>query len=412
MSINCYLDRVFYSFGIKREEEPSVDYCSTIGNYIKKIAFLTASRLTDPVCKCREYALMASIYDELYPSLGGTAEKIIRFSEKSGFFAGSVLSGMVALVTSLPGIALRSITAALSKEPFLYEKGEAPEQVPGEQFSLLSWNICFVPGGYSITDGGVLPSGHRFSAVLQEIERTDADVVCLQETFDTGEAARLAERLKKQYAHIYYNIAPRAIGTSSGILVASKFAITDLSVELYPEETLVDRTKYSNKAIVSFGLQDRVRVFTTHAQHAEQPARPSEEEKRCNRKQMEILADRVRSAADRGLPVVVCGDCNIPRKHLEEIPSWQSVSDPDLAGKDRFIDGNSERIPTWDGDASCVRFYEGKTPSGALELDYIFARGVKNLRTRVGETGYDPEKIKTDPNITSDHRPLFGVITV
>ena len=65
----------------------------------------------------------------------------------------------VALVTTLPGIGLRGFAAYMQKEPFLVWKTEDKgKSLPlNRTFSLLSWNVCCTAGGYSISDGGVMP---------------------------------------------------------------------------------------------------------------------------------------------------------------------------------------------------------------------------------------------------------------
>lgn len=387
-------------------------FLDDITNQCKAVAFRAASYLTDPICKSRECYYMAAVVDQLYPDQEGL-EKIINVVRKWGYLAGYVLYGAVAVVTTLPGIALRSLAANFSNEPFLYAKGKGLEKTLCDSFSLLSWNICFVPGGYSITDGGMVSYFYRLEKIATKILEQDADIVCLYETFDTGSAMDLAEKLKEKYAHVYYNIAPRSIGTSSGIFIASKFAITDFNVDLFPADTLVGTTKYSAKAVVGFKAANHVQVFTTHAQHGEEPEFPTEEEVLANKRQMEIVLGKIKKIKEQNTPVVLCGDLNLPRGNLESVPGLTLVSNFSQ-GKDTssliFLDGNKEnKISTWGGDESCVRFY-GKKISGPLELDYVLAANVKSLVTDVLKTGYNPKIVTFSAD--SDHNPLLSVIAL
>ena len=395
----------------------------SITNRCKAAAFRAASYLTDPVCKSRECYKMEAIIDELYPvEINDTLGKVSNLIRKWSLLAGYGLYTALATFTTLPGIALRSLAANLSKEPFLYEQGLADEKTfpIDSSFSLLSWNICFVPGGYSITDGGVLSYFYRAEKITQEILRQDADVVCLYETFDTGSAMDLAQNLKQKYSHIYFNIAPRSIGTSSGIFIASKFPIKEFDVELFPEDTLVGTTKHSAKAVVGFTLhsegKDIARILTTHAQHGEEPEFPTKEEILCNQRQMLLIKDKVKNIADKNLAVIVCGDLNVCRENLEAVPGITLVASSPISidpSTLTFLDGNKKnKRPTWDGDDSCAPRFHGKKVSKALELDYTLALvdRVKSLITTVGETYYDPKKVTSEA--LSDHRPLTSIITL
>lgn len=402
---------------------PNYTYFDSITSRCKAAAFRAASYLTDPICKSRECYKMEAIIDELYPvEIGDTIGKVTNLIRKWSLLTGYGLYTALAVFTTLPGIALRSLAINLSKEPFLFVGGQAKEKVlsANSSFSLLSWNICFVPGGYSITDGGVLPYFYRAEKITKEILNKDADVVCLYETFDTGSAMDLAEALKSQYSHIYFNISPRTVGTSSGIFIASKFPITEFDVELFPEDTLIGTTKYSAKSIVGFTIQseekDVARILTSHAQHAEEPEFPTEDEIAANRKQMEIIKEKVRIVADKNLAVIISGDLNVCRKNLEVVPGITLVdSTPTNIDSSTltFLDGNKKSmIPTWDGDDSCAPRFYGKKISKALELDYTLAleNRVQSIVTTIGETHYDRTKVTLDA--LSDHRPLTSMITL
>ncbi|MES2198999.1 MAG: endonuclease/exonuclease/phosphatase family protein [Chlamydiota bacterium] len=395
----------------------------SITNRCKSVAFRAASYLTDPICKSRECYKMEVVIDELYPVKNGdTIGKIQNLIRKWSLLVGYGLYTALATFTTLPGVALRSLAANLSTEPFLYVAGTAKEKSlpPDNSFSLLSWNVCFVPGGYSITDGGVLSYFYRAEKISEEILRQDADVVCLYETFDTGSAMDLGESLKNSYSHIYFNIAPRSIGTSSGIFIASKFPIKELDVELFPEDTLIGTTKYSAKAVVGFTLETEgkniARIFTTHAQHGEEPEFPTNDEVLANRRQMQIILEKVKLFADKNLATIVCGDLNVCRENLEAVPGLSLVTSPPMStdlSTLTFLDGNKEnKTPTWDGDDSCAPRFYGKKVSKALELDYTLALvdRVKSINTTVGETYYDPKKITS--TALSDHRPLTSIITL
>lgn len=352
-------------------------------------AFQIASCLTDPVCRAHESFWRARIVDAAV--------------RKCFLYLAAVSFAVLALFTTLPGVALRGAAARLQNRPFLFEHGAAAKSLPESKiFTLLSWNICCVAGGYPITDGGVAPWRDRIDRVIDQIVSKDADVNCLYETFDTAAAMLIAEKLKERgYAHIYYNIGPKAIGLSSGILVASKYKIDNPEFDLFPQDSLVGRTKNAAKGVFAFDLASRggnfVRIFATHLQHSEEPQFPTPEEIKARRKQMEIIVSKVDQA--RGKCLVVTGDLNLDDREFA-VSSWQG-------GFDR-----GEPFPgeTWCGDASCARLV-GKRVSGPLNLDHtMFARGTAQwIATVLAWTaGYDPSRFQG----LSDHEGLFSWIKV
>lgn len=355
-------------------------------------SFYLASYLTDPICKAHESFRRLYVVDALNP----TASKIANWSRKFFLMMAVVLFSILALFTTGPGAALRGIAAFWQKNPFTHVYTGAENKIlpQNREFTLLSWNICCVAGGYTISDGGVVPWEERIDDIVRQIIEKDADVNCLYETFDTKSAYYLTEKLKeKGYGHFYYNIGPQAIGVSSGIMIASKYEIKDPEFTLFPKETLVGRTKNAAKGIFGFDLVSEgkafARVFTTHLQHSEEPAFPTPPEIKGRKKQMEILVDKVNQIRDRA--IVITGDMN-----QEDLP-WP------FQRNDLFEE------KTWGGDAFCAKL-EGKRVSGPLNLDHTMAVRVRNMATSMIGTGYDPNVYKREA--TSDHNGLFSRIAL
>jgi len=80
-----------------------------------------------------------------------------------------VADAFFAVFTILPGAALRSLGSYLQTNPFIYMQGSSNDKVlpKDHSFSLLSWNICGIVGGYAISDGGVLPWSFRIDDIIQ-----------------------------------------------------------------------------------------------------------------------------------------------------------------------------------------------------------------------------------------------------
>lgn len=366
-----------------------------------RTAFWAATYLTDPICKSHEYFRRVQIVDALHP----LEWKVTRLARQ--FFLSVFLVGFATLgvFTAPPGTALRALGVHLQDRPFLFEKGDAPEKTlpPERSFTLLSWNVCCVAGGYPISDGGVVPWADRIDALAQKIIQTNADLNCLYEVFDVKSALKLSDKLKEAgYSHFYFNIGPKAVGASSGIFVASKYGLTNPEFTPFPQEMLIGRTKHASKGIFSFDLESQgsafARVVATHLQHSEEPAYPTPDEIAARASQMEMLIKQTEAVKDRCL--LALGDLNLDDAELQA-STWSSLFEK----KDLYSD------KTWGGDAFCARL-TGKRVSEPLNLDHTMCLkgSVQSMSTELIETGYDAEFFSADA--LSDHRGLLTKIVL
>jgi hypothetical protein len=369
---------------------------------VAETCFTLASILTDPACKVREYFRRITVVDTLHPTdskMANLARKLsLTFS--MGGYAG------LAVVTTPPSFVLRALATHLEREPFLsLTTGEEGKTLPPDtSFSLYSWNVCCIGGGYSITDGGVVPSPERIDEIIEKIIRQDADVNCLYEVFDIQTAHRIAEKLKNHgYSEFYFNIGkPTMYGLTSGILVASKYKIQKPEFTAFPKDMLVGRTKNVAKGVFAFDLDSQghsfARIHATHLQHSEQPISPTKDELAARKRQMELIVEKIKTVRDRS--IVVTGDLNLDDREYQS-SSWNSL----------FQKGDRYQGFTWGGDAFCARLV-GKPVSGPLNLDHtmIVSGTAQAISTSLVDTGYNPEVFTQEA--LSDHLGLFSTITV
>lgn len=360
------------------------------------LLFKIASHLSDPICRCHEYFRRISVLDH---SLFYPLKKML-------LSLGVVSHAGLALFTTLPGMAVRSLATSLQKESYIHVQCDhAVDKIlpKDSSFTLLSWNVCCIAGGFSISDGGVVPWHYRIDEIAKKIVQEDADVNCLYETFDTTSAFYLSEKLKNSgYAHVYFNIGPTAVGVSSGILIASRYALGDLEFTPFAKETLVGRTKSAEKGVFSFKLMSEgenfAKVYSTHLQHSEEPAFPTEEERLSRKKQMALIMQKI--AQDRDICVVVTGDLNLDDEEYENSPWKQHFQKGD---RHQGVDW------TWGGDEYCARLM-GKRVSKPLNLDHVMVvkGSARAIDTSIVPVGYDPT-IFTNRAL-SDHSGLFSTI--
>lgn len=363
--------------------------------WCKETALRTASYLTDPVCKSRELLMRCYVIHDIHPD----AYRVTNLFRQILLLQGMAMCALLAVSCTLPAMAIRYAVYRLQKEPYVYRKGNIEEKVLQDStFTLLSWNICYTQAGYEITDGGVLSSPARILALSEKILEQDADVVCLYEVFDINTALYLHEKMKKNYAHFYFSMGPRAIGPSSGIFVATKFAVEDPQFLAFPKEALDGRAKNCEKGIFSFDIKDCARIFATHLQHSEICAEPTPIEVRARQDEMEIMMQLI-DKPGRTMGRVVVGDLNMEEDEFD--PSW----------KDRFVKGDTYTERTWGGDRFCADLM-GKKVSGPLNLDHnMVVKGTAQaIVTKLVPTGFDGDFFIKDA--LSDHQGLLSTITL
>lgn len=367
---------------------------SQVEDFLKKKAFRLASYLTDPLCKAHDLFRRLYIVDVLNP----TASKTSKWAKKFFIGIGMIISSFLSVGTTFPGVCLRGVASRLEKDPFIYYQGKLLDKQLESDFSLLSWNVCCVAGGYPISDGGVMPWHFRIDKIIEKILEQNADVLSLYEIMDTSAGFYLYEKLQEKYAHFYFNIGPRAIGPSSGIFVASKTKLINPEFTPFPKHMLVGRTKNSEKGVFSFNLQAKqkeVKIYATHLQHSEEPKYPIKEEVQARKEEMDLIMEKVNQ--DTG-NVIVIGDLNLDDGEYAR-SSWSEFFQP--------LSSNETSTKTWGGDEFCAEMV-GKRVSGPLNLDYtlITKKSDLNSTTSLVATGYDDTTLTT--SALSDHRGLLS----
>lgn len=390
-------------------EIPSETSLIDWGTASKIICLKVASVLTDPICKVREYFYCLHTLNE---TCKRTIEKVARIAL---LVLGIVLCALLTPVTAPIGAALRGIVASVQSKPFIYIKrpGEGKVLPENLKITFVSHNECYMPGGYSITDGQVTPPSDkgRMDGNLERIKRLNPDLVCLYEVPDICDANYISSRLA-DYPFIIPVAGVRAVGPSSMMYVASKYEIIEDSIEFVPfikGEEVTGRAQFSEKGYLSFDIKSRgekgafATFFSTHLQHSEIPSSPTADEIRSRSLQLKKIAGAIQQKVDQGLSVFFTGDLNLSESELAPFLQKQQIQwlrDPSIEG-----------IPTWGGDSWCARLSGGKPPSAPEVLDYAFGAGrVKGLWTEIHKMGFSGLEFR--PNAGSDHELLFTTAEV
>lgn len=402
----CNNNLLINSLNITKWAAPS------LGNWRATAQIITlkaASLFTDPICKVREYFYTFYILNE---TCVGTIAKISR----SAFLAlGIVVCSILAPFTTPVGVVLRGAVIAMQSKPYIYMQSGAPgKRLPDNRvITLVSHNQCYMPAGYSITDGHVTPPSHRerIKANIDEILRLNPDVVCLYEVVDIYDADYISSRLS-DYPFIIPVAGLRAIGPCSMMYVASKYEIVEDSIEFTPfikGTELTGASQFSEKGFLSFDLKSQgatapfTSVVCTHLQHSNIPGDPTPDEKEVRKLQMMKIAAKVDEKIRKQLGAIVTGDLNQPEAELVAFLKTREIN---------FLrrDSNAKGQVTWGGDEWSARLM-GKTPSKAEVLDYTLITGnIASIQTAVHETDYEGARFSAEAR--SDHYLLFNTIKV
>lgn len=364
--------------------------------------FTAASYLSDPLLTAHRWRWQILITHVLYPQ----ATQTELCARKTLYGCAAFLAGMVSIITTPAGILMRYILIALQSKPFLYCKGVAQECTFTDSFSLLSWNFCCVPGGYSITDGGILPWSFRIRRLIDELLKQDADVISLSEIFDIQTAHCLINGLKDTYAHFYYCIGPKGIGPSSGLFLASKINVKHPAFTLYPKEMLDGRAQYSNKGFLKFEIKSSmysipILVYFTHMGHSEVPDNTTSGEVAARRLEGNLIVADMNEHPDHIR--ILTGDLNLDEKEFQE-QGWSTCFN-----RGTVCDTSGY---TWGGDKYAAENLTHKNASKPSTLDYTASYGQSGMTifTKYIETGFDAAQFKLDA--FSDHKGLYSRINM
>jgi endonuclease/exonuclease/phosphatase family metal-dependent hydrolase len=220
-------------------------------------------------------------------------------------------------------LALYSKLSLKETLPFTYAKGDAVEKtLPADKkIVILSWNVCCFNEGISMLFGGVLPWQNRMDRLAAKLEKSEADLICLQEVFSREAAEALTLKLKKKYAHFYLNIGPKvygfdkaAFGIPSGLFIASKYPLSHPTFRPYDaEETPKIRGYGFFSAEIKSQKGTTARLIATHLQPGS-----TAQDRQFRHNQLQALLNSM----DSKTPTFIFGDLNIERdseEYLKEI---------------------------------------------------------------------------------------------
>jgi endonuclease/exonuclease/phosphatase family metal-dependent hydrolase len=232
-----------------------------------------------------------------------------------------------------------------------------PERVE-TRLRVLTWNLWWRFG----------PWETRQAAILDTLARIDADIICLQEVWETrdGESQprALADALGFQYvaaAGLGLDLAPESLGNA----VLTRWPISSARAAALPAPKGLDELRVVLRADVD-GPRGPVQVFCTHLNWRM-------DQSRVRQMQVAALCEFIASTRDqRTYPPVLCGDFNAEpdAAEIRQLTGLAAVPAEKLVFLDAWrVAGDAGPGWTW----SRLNPFTASDPEPDRRIDYVFA---------------------------------------
>jgi endonuclease/exonuclease/phosphatase family metal-dependent hydrolase len=260
-------------------------------------------------------------------------------------------------------VGLISVALALTPRTASAESADKPAPI-----KILTWNIQMLPTFPSVA---ALNKGQAMRApwIIDYLNASDYNVVCLQEVIDPKMTALLKEGLKKSFPYVISADAKGGIsGTSGGILFASRIPIQYVDHIAYKNVKGVDALAEKGCLLVA-GEHNGVpfQIAGTHLQAGSNEVK----EKQIP----EIAAGILRKHKQDGTPQFLVGDMNIDTADKDRYALLLKTTEM----RDFPLDDESPF--TVDSENS---WKEGKKKKGGGRIDHVLLnpQGTKTTVTR------------------------------
>lgn len=258
-------------------------------------------------------------------------------------------------VTLAPvGAALRAL-ATQARKDFVFirpDTSELPAQAP-KQLRVCSFNVALMPE-FIAARNGLRPSSERVPEIAKAMMTRDDDVYCLQEAFHTTASNELAQSIRSKYPYIIYNVGTRVLGLNSGLMIASKYPLTN--PHFWPHAEVGGDERMATKGLL--GVEVRLsstlkaNVFNTHLNgHADETGPDGSSRTGIYFRARQIAGIQANSkqyvqrqeASVKVLATITCGDFNTgPKDAPNRVnPEWAAHQDFFRGDNQEYYDGES-----------------------------------------------------------------------
>ncbi len=131
------------------------------------------------------------------------------------------------LALGIVGGLLRTL-ATLDRRKFVLTQPNfvhPPQKI--QTLTLCTFNASMMPSFINLVFRNYSPAKERVEAAALGANESGADVICVQEAFNTEVVDAFAARIAEKYPYIIYNAGFHSLGLGSGLLIASKYPIAN-----------------------------------------------------------------------------------------------------------------------------------------------------------------------------------------
>lgn len=332
--------------------------------------------------------LICSLFTSIFPGEFGNARSKsaeIFFRILRVFFSLSLFP--FALILWAFGVLIDWLGDLISQKKYTELKGDS-EVKETNLPTLMTFNVCMLPGALPVLFGGVRPARERLDELASFILEKDPDILFLQEmSFES--ALSLWGTIKGRYIKGFSRIDPMSwLTLDTGLFIATK-------VPLIKEPFFISLPTKGRIRRGAFCIETKDQVFfVTHLESG-----TSEKDSKMREKQIEKILIEMKKIRDK--PVILLGDLNIHRKG-EALDEYSTHLNPHFIN---FCEITGEDTSTCTNHFSAS--VRGKTivKESSEHIDYALVfKSPVSLSLEVSQIPtYDIKKGQA----LSDHKALF-----
>jgi len=342
---------------------------------LDRVCFSLSSHLAEPLCQAfhyLRYRIVAPLDPTKFENRGSVIEEI---AVRGLLSIGSISTPMT---TPLPVLSstvvlgaghklLRQIGYFFQKDGYTHVRGSTVEKrfnVRKPSLKIFSGNHCGAGGGLPLNHGGVIDWRYRLDSIVEAIETENADIVVLQEYYDSAFAEALISRLQKSYAHMFFHLGQNLMGSESGVMVLSKAAVHKFSYTPFDNNDWTLNRGFASLEIKSSPEANTpfCRILGTHLHHGNQ-----EMDRQIRKEQVSQIV----ASIEADIPTLLAGDLNIERdgKEGKTLSAFRhGYLDQTPTCTNRLIaQWDQEEREIWDETIDYISLYENER-ADAIEL--------------------------------------------
>lgn len=250
----------------------------------------------------------------------------------------------------------------------------------------------------------------RVKKIARFLKQTNADIICLQESFDVSNRQFLHNFLGKRSYHATAGMYKKRrvptglLDTTGGLIIFSKYPIIRQRFMPFKRMNYSAIEFFSKKGVLEAIIQTpkgRIQIINTHLLNTDQKFLS----KKIRSRQIAEIIKNI--AANQTMPTILAGDLNqdaaMDQSYISKYLSKQNLEHP---GPDPLLPSYRPANPLVSGQWLNKNWLPWKKNSAAAKrLDYIFVRFIDKIGLKVKT--YRPIYLK--PTL-SDHDPVVMIL--